>query len=301
MPGFRQVIDGPAFTALPNYLWDAAQHPSPGGPHWQQGVTWSEWCGGGSTVMDECVAVTGSGAPSAQSTLASTVSQVNRGATAFTVFAEFDCSPVGQDAEMNQAAEALARTENYQITKAFWTGKAGTTAGPTSTTTVFPHLSANTVVTDPNGITLQTAASQSVTGGDDAAVALGVLEYNLASCYGGEGVIHIPYLALPTFVARALVRRDDATGKYYTAAGNCVVPGQGYDGSSPSGAAPAAGTSWIYATGPLFAFRSDVFVQPFPGTFDRAENTVRKMAYRTYLFGFGCCHLAALTTLGVPT
>jgi len=300
MPGYRQVIDGPAFDALPNALWDVAQHPSPGGPHWQQGVTWSEWCAGGGTVMDECMAVTGAGgAPAAQSSLTNTVTQVNRGATAFTVYAEFDCSPVGQDQELNQAVEALAHTEAYQVTKAFWTGKAGTTAGGASTT-VFPHLAANAVVNDSNSITLQTAASQYVTGGDDAAVALGLLEGNLASCYGGVGVIHIPYFALPTFAARALVRVGD-DGRLRTTAGNLVVAGQGYDGSGPSGAGPTAGTSWIYATGPLMAFRSDVFTQPFPGDFDRSKNTVKKLAYRTYLFGFGCCHLAALTTLGVPT
>lgn len=300
MPGYRQVIDGPAFTTLPNALWDAAQHPVPGGPHWQQGVTWSEWCAGGGTAMDECMAVTGAGAPSAQSTLTNTVNQVNRGATAFTVYAEFDCSLVGQDEQRNQAEQALAATEAYQITKALWTGKSGTTAGPTATTTVFPHLSASTAVNDPQGITLQTAASQYVTGGDDAAVVLGVLESNLASCYGGEGVIHIPYLALPTFGARNLIRVGD-DGRLRTYANNLVVAGQGYDGSSPAGVAPAAGTSWIYATGAMFGFRTDVFVQPFPGTFDRAENTEKKQAYRTYLFGWGCCHLAALTTLGVPT
>lgn len=300
MPGYRQVIDGPAFTALPNYLWDAAQHPAPGGPHWQQGVTWSEWCAGGGTVMDECMAVTGAGAPSAQASLTNNVTQVNRGATAFTVYAEFDCSPVGQDEERNQAEQALSKVESYQTTRAFWTGKSGYVTGPTPTTTVFPHLSANTAITDPQGITLQTAASQYVTGGDDAAVTLGILESNLASCYGGEGVIHIPYLALPTFVARELCRFDDQ-GQLRTYAGNRVVAGQGYDGTSPAGAAPAAGTSWIYATGALFGFRSDVVVQPFPGTFDRAENTIKKQAYRTYLYGWECCHLAALVTLGVPT
>jgi hypothetical protein len=51
----------------------------------------------------------------------------------------------------------------------------------------------------------------------------------------------------------------------------------------------------------MFGYRSDVFVQEMPGTFDRAKNTVRKMASRTYLFGFECVHLGALVTLGVPT
>lgn len=300
MAGARQIIDGPGFVALPNTLWDAAQHPDPDGPYWQQGVTWMEWCGGGGTVMDECIAVTGTGgAPAAQTSFSNTVTQANRGATAFTVYAEFDCSPVGQDLERNQAEAALLRTEAYQVSKAFWTGKAGATAGGPAST-VWPHLAANTTLDDPQGIRLQTAASPMVTGGDDTAVVLGALEAQLAACYGGAGVIHVPYTALPSLVSRMLVRPGD-DGRLRTVAGNLVVAGQGYTGSGPDGSAPAAGTSWIYATGALFAYRSDVFVRQFPGTFDRAENTVKALASRTYLFGFECCHLAALVTLGVPT
>jgi hypothetical protein len=97
-----------------------------------------------------------------------------------------------------------------------------------------------------------------------------------------------------------LILPETPNGPLRTLAGNLVVPGVGYTGSSPAGAAPAEGTTWIYATGAVFGFRSGVYVREFPGTFDRAENTVRMIASRTYLFGFECCHLAALTTLGVP-
>jgi hypothetical protein len=299
--GARQIIDGPDFTALPNYLWDAAQHPVPSGPHWQNGVTWIDQCGGASTVMDECIAVTGTGGtPSAQGSMSSTSSQLNRGATAFAVYAEFDCSPVGQDITQDKAEAALMRAEAYQVSKTFWTGQAGSSGG-VAQTTVWPHLAASSTLDDPQGIRLQTAASAVVTGGpDDPAVMLGQLEYSLAQCYGGQGVIHIPLFAFPTFTSRALIRQGD-DGLFHTAAGNLVVPGSGYTGSSSAGATPAAGTAWIYATGALFAFRSDVFARPFPSTFDRSENTVKFLASRTYLFGFECCHIAALVTLGVPT
>lgn len=305
MAGARQVIDGPVFTPLPNTLWDAAQHPVAGGPHWQQGITWQDQCSAGGTVMDECIAVTGTGgAPSAQITLTSNVVQQNRGATPFSIYAEFDCAPVGQGLTaadlQNVAEEVLAKNEAYQVSRAFWTGVGGSTTGPTATTTVWPHLAAGTTLDDAQGIRLQTAASQLVTGGDDAAVALGQLENSMAACYGGQGVVHIPFTALPTFAARALVRTGD-DGRMYTAAGNLVVAGQGYTGSSPAGAAPASGTSWIYGTGALMAYRSDVFAPPFPQNFDRSENTVKYLASRTYLFAFECCHFAALVTLGVPT
>lgn len=306
MAGVRQVIDGPQFTPLPNFLWDAAQHPSPAGlgPHWQQGVTWEERCGGAGTAYDECLAVTGSGGtPAAQGSLAANVTQTNRGATAFTVFAEFDCSPVGQEDLDAGAADALAKMEAYQVTRAFWTGTAGYTGTPpgTAQNTVYPHLAANTTLDDAQGIRLQTAASPLVTGGEDPAVALGQVESALASCYGGQGVIHIPYLALPTFTSRMLMMPESPNGPIRTLAGNLVVPGVGYTGSSPAGAAPAAGTAWIYATGAVFGFRSEVFTRRFPDTFDRSENTVKAMASRTYLFGFECCHIGALVNLGVPT
>ncbi len=310
MAGVRQLIDGPQFTPLPNFLWDAAQHPSPAGlgAHWQQGVTWQERCGGAGTVYDECLAVTGSGGtPAAQGSLAANVTQTNRGATAFTVYAEFDCSPVGQgltQADLdNKAVEALAKMEAFQVTRAFWTGTAGYTGSPpgTAQSTVYPHLAEDTVLDDAQGIRLQTAASPLVTGGEDPAVALGQVEAALAQCYGGQGVIHIPYLALPTFTSRMLMMPESANGPIRTLAGNLVVPGVGYTGSSPAGAAPAAGTAWIYATGAVFGYRSEVFAQQFTETFDRSENTVKSLASRTYLFGFECCHIGALVNLGVPT
>lgn len=298
MAGYRQIINGPEFTPLPNFLWDAVQKPSAAGEnaHWQQGVTWIERCGGTGSTYEECIAVTGTGGtPSAPATLTSNVSQANRGATAFTIFSEFDCAPIGQDYSQDKAEEALAKMESFAVTRALWTGTAG------GQSTVWPRLAANAVLDDPFGIRLQTAASPLVTGGEDAAIALGQVEASLAACYGGQGVIHIPYLAFPTFKSRGLVCRENPTDPWTTAAGNLVVPGSGYTGSSPAGAAPAAGTSWIYATGPMFGFRSDVFVRDFPSTFDRAENTVRMQASRTYLFGFECCHFGALVVLGVPT
>lgn len=300
MAGARQIIDGPVFSALPYGLWDAIQHPTPSGPYWQQGVTWVDQCSSGGAVYDECIAVTGTGgSPAAQAAFASNVTQTNRGATPFTVYAEFDCSPVGLDMTLNAAAEALARTESYQASRAFWTGSAGK-SGSTEQTTAWPHLAANTTLDDPQSIRLQTAATSLVTGGDDAAIALGQLEQSLGSCYNGQGVIHIPYLALPTFFANELVY-EHGDGTLCTMAGNKVVVGSGYTGSSPAGSAPSAGTSWIYATGAVFGYRSEVNVREMPGIFDRAENTVRMIASRTYLLGFECCHYAALVNLGVPT
>ena len=42
------------------------------------------------------------------------------------------------------------------------------------------------------------------TASSEIPVVLGQVESQLAACYGGQGVIHIPYLALPTFLRRIL-------------------------------------------------------------------------------------------------
>lgn len=291
MAGARQIVDPPAFGLLPYGLWDAAQVRSADNPHWQQGITWIERCPDGGTTYDECLSVTGTGAPPEPPAKADNVDQTFRGATPFTVVAEFDCSPVGlRDAE-TVASDALARVEQQQVEAAFWTGSAG------AQTVVFPHLAADTEVLDAQDIVLQTVASPAVTGAD-VAQALGELEADLADCYAGQGIIHVPRIALPTLAAWNLV--EDRDGRLYTTAGNLVVVGGGYTGSGPDGSAPAAGTTWIYATGAVFGYRGDVQVTSPRDSIDRSANTMRMIAERTYVMAFECCLLAANVQLGVP-
>ncbi len=292
MAGARQIVDAPAFTQLPYGLWDNTQARTPGNPHWQQGITWIERCPDGATTYDECLTVTGTGAPPAPAAKTDNVDQTFRGATPFTIFTEFDCSPVGLNDATSVAEDALARIEPYQVEAAFWTGTAG------AQSVVFPHLAADAEVLDAQDIVLQPAATTCVTGAD-AAHALGALEDCLADCYAGQGVIHVPRAVLPTLAAWNLVTERD--GRLYTSAGNLVVVGGGYTGSGPDGSAPAAGTGWIFATGQVFGYRSDVFVTQPRDSIDRAANTLRMIAERTYVLGFECCLLAAHFDLGVPT
>lgn len=289
----RQLIELPAvFTPLSYGLWDTVQTPSPDGVHWQQGVTWTERCPTGDTTYDECLAVTGTGEPPEPAAKTANVGQDTRGATAFTVYAEFECSPVGLANAETIASDALARVEQKQVETAFWTGTAG------GQDIVFPHLAANAEVLDAQDIVLQTVASPVVTGAD-VAQALGTLEQELAECYSGQGIIHVPRSVLPTLAAWNLI--EVSGGRLVTTAGNLVVAGGGYTGSGPDGSAPADGTAWIYATGAAWAYRSDVYVSRLRDSLDRSTNTIRMLAERTYLLGFECCHLAAHIVLGVPT
>lgn len=292
MAGARQIVDPPAFTLLPYGLWDAVEQRSPDNPHWQQGVTWIERCPDGGTTYDECLSVTGTGAPPEPGVKADNVDQTDRGATPFTIFAEFDCSPVGlRDAE-TVASDALARIEQYQVEAAFWTGTAG------GQTVAFPHLAADTEVLDSQQIVLQPAATTCVTGAD-AAHALGALEDCLADCYAGQGVIHVPRIALPTLAAWNLIVERD--GALFTTAGNRIVVGGGYTGTGPDGTTPADGSTWMFATGALFGYRGDVRMHSPRDSIDRSANTMRMIAERTYVLGFECCLLAAHFDFGVPT
>jgi hypothetical protein len=289
--GARQIVDPPAFTTLPYGLWDAVEQRTPGTPHWQQGVTWIERCPDGGTTYDECLTVTGTGAPPEPAAKADNVDQTNRGATPFTIFTEFDCSPVGLADAATVAADALDRVEQYQVEAAFWTGTAG------AQQVAFPHLAANAQVLDSQQIVLQPTATTCVTGAD-AAHALGALEDCLGDCYAGQGVIHIPRIALPTLASWNLVEARD--GSLFTTAGNRVVVGGGYTGTGPDGTTPADGTTWMYATGALFGYRGDVRTHAPRDSIDRSANTMRMIAERTYLLGFECCLLAAHFQLGVP-
>lgn len=291
MAGARPIVDSPAFASLPHGLWESVQHPTPPA-HWQQGVTWIERCARGDTTYDECISVTGTGAPPEPPVKTDNVLQEFRGATPVTVYAEFECSPVGIGDALNAATDALSRVEATRLEEVFWTGVSG------AQNVVFPHLAADAEVLDADSILLQTEASVCITG-VDVAHALGALENCLADCHSGQGLVHVPPEALPTLYAWNLVLERD--GALFTPAGHRLVVGTGYTGSGPDGAAPPDGSTWIYATGPMFGYRGEVFFTRDRDSFDRAENTMRMIAERTYVLGWECCHFAALINLGVPS
>lgn len=296
MPGLRQVVDPPAFTPLPYGLLSVVQYPPAGDSHWQNGITYQSMCsptvtGMGATTYEECIAVTGTGSPPPATSLSDNVDNPIRAATPCTVYTEFDCSPVGSDAKA-MAERALGQTESWQVERAFWTGLAQ------NQLVVFPHLAAVTQVLSADGALLQ---SVPVTGGSatmDMVQALGLLEGFIADCYNGVGVIHVPQRALPSLDAYSLVHRVGPS--LQTQNGNLVAVGAGYPGSSPAGAAPAAGTIWMFATGSVMAYRSQVQSRSTEEYFDRAKNTYKAIAYRTYLLGWDCCHAAVLAKLGAP-
>jgi hypothetical protein len=307
VPGPRQIVDAPTFTSSGFGLLSVVQTPGTGTSHWQNGVTWDSYCpeNMGDTTYDECIATTGApeGAVPEPSTKTANVERTTRGATPFTAYTRFDCSPVGNADAQRIAINALAQVEEWQVEYTFWTGLVD------GRELAFPHLAADATVLDNDDIILQPTASTAVTGSPvDVATGLGRLEKALADCYGGRGVIHVPVDALPTLVAASLVLpvggRDVSSGQFgrqlQTTAGNLVAVGGGYPGTGPDGTDPGSVTTWLYATGPVFMYRSDVQVHPFSSTVDRSNNTVQMIAERTYVLGFDCCLHAVQVELGIP-
>lgn len=302
MAGNRQIVDPPSFTPTPYGLLSVVQTPTADGPHWQNGITYVPVCADPASTYDECIAVTGTGQPPTPPTRTNTTSVAPRGATPFTVYVDFECSTVGNENAAEIARTAMAGQETWQVERSFWTGISG------GQQVVFPHLAANAQVLDApvsggtTTVLLQTAATI-VTGVGDTLTslpeALGLLEGALADCYNGIGVIHIPQILAPTMAAQALIKPQGA--RMYTANGNLVAVGAGYPGTSPAGAARSADKVWIYATGAVMMYRSDVKIRDdLTSAINKAENTITMIAERTYLLGWDCCHFAIQASLGTP-
>jgi hypothetical protein len=294
--GPLHVVDPlPPAQPGPFGLLEVALPPPDGDSHWQAGIMFQSPCVSGATTYEECITVTGSGVPPAPAAKAANVDLGTRGATPFTVYAEYECSPVGIDPA--RAEQALAQVQGWQVERAVWTGMA---AGQD---VVWPRLAADQAAVYQQGATAVLLQSPVVTGGGpyDAVEGLGVLEALLADCLrGGAGVIHVPQVALPSLVAHGLVKAQGAVLK--TVAGNTVAVGAGYPGTAPDGTAASAGQTWLYATGPVFAYRGPVRSLRDPReVLDRSTNTLKALAERTFLVGWGCCQAGVLIQLGAPS
>ena len=125
------------------------------------------------------------------------------------------------------------------------------------------------------------------------------LEYALGSYgAGARGVIHMSRRASQNFTA------EQSQGNVLvTTNGNLVVPGVGYIDTDRAGAAAAAGTTWLYATGLVEArIDSDIAFFPDadgqPGDIDRTNNTGVLRAERNVLVSWdGLVHFACHVNL----
>jgi hypothetical protein len=288
MVSLRDWATPPAFTPMQYRLSDAVDGPHPFTGHQKLGLQFTpDPCT--FPVETTTLCVSGIGA-----TKQATGGIANRGATAFAVYTWIDCSLVGLgEAELRRRTEAAHRNNvQYVVERVFWTG------GSFATT---PHLAEDAPITETVGgstVNLQTAATVIVTGAVDVVEGISRLEQSMADCYGGTPLIHVP-----RGVTAHLAANHQVTAKgprLVTVNGSTVIPAPGYPGTSPAGVAPSAGTTWLYATGSVKMWQSDLIwmARDAKELLRRDVNDTVLLVEQWFSLAWDCCHFAIPVSLG---
>lgn len=184
--------------------------------------------------------------------------------------------------------QADAATE-YAVASELWHGTLSADAPyvvPTSDQTV------NFALADTSVVDVTPTPGTAVTSPTEA---LGLIERAAMEANRGQQVmIHMDHL-----IAELSPYNFRTVGNMvFTERGNIVVASGGYDGSSPEGDPPAAGTSWLYATGVVQVRLSDIDVITDPvQTIDRNTNTRTIWAQRYFAATFDpCVHVGILSS-----
>lgn len=287
----RKYVASPPFTPLPYGLFSVTDATPDSDQHWQAGVEYQpDVCGEALSTWDECV-ITGSGTGTLASTKQPVVTGIGtKGAEPFTVYSWIRCGPVGQDEIEARTISALTNGEARAVERVFWTGVVD------SGQRQLQHLASNSQVVDVNGDVLVTAATSVTTGtAVDMVEGLGLLEGQLAACYGGVGVIHMPRTAIPHMAWFQQLRESGQ--QLRTPNGNIIAAYSSNNTEGPNGSAAPLGQTWIYGTGMLMYRRSQIMVTTLKESLDRSENNLVIIAERTYDIGWDCCHFAAQVSL----
>lgn len=245
-------------------------------PHWQSGFEWESDCSiDTSSTLPPC--------PDPVASKAVDGGLVFCSADPFTVYGSYKCSTGGRSAaeSMSIAETRLQKNKESGVERIFWTGI-------TSVGTINPSLQGGNESCDifPIDIT-------PVSGALSAVGAIAALESNIVDCIpGGLGVIHLNHGVL------AFLYRDhmaiDKNGRFYTPSGQLLVAGAGYPGSGPGNVPAVAGESWMFATGPVSVYYSDVFYNPtnIDQAIDRNLNNITFWVEQTYAVIWECCIFA---------
>jgi hypothetical protein len=258
-------------------LFGAAQPIEGDDLHWQLGVEWEPLaCYAANFYLAGLRCSTGVGDPAK----ALPAGEPTTKAHPFAVYAGMECGSVGYDHDgsyQQRARTILELAGQHAAEAALWTG-AGGNSGPMNAATT-PIV--------------QAAAS-------DLTTAIGVLEDWLADHYSGVGVIHAKRGVNAHARRHHQTVRDPANPEALTTGlGTRWVFGGGYDGTGPAAVAPAAGQTWIYATGQLTIRRAPVTDFTMAEALDRSINDVAVFAEQPYVIGFDCAIGAALVDLSL--
>lgn len=187
--------------------------------------TWAACTGGTFDVKDDAGEIAGAGFD------------------AFAIYITEDCTTISVASDLEgfrqRANVVLEATQSFALEHALASG--------------VDQLPGNKFMGDPDLVSLATNVS--------ARVGISYLE-NAIGATGRRGMIHItPAVAIAAGVA--LDNLDNPQPVLITPSGNVIVVGAGYIGAAPPGkTAPAATKDWIFATGPVAAYLSEILVGP---------------------------------------
>jgi len=197
--------------------------------------------------------------------------------TPFIVYAGMTCGLVGLDDTRARTfvMEKLKAGEQAIVENIFSQQLFGQSPGLSNNPDAF------TVAATTEGVTASVAA----------------LEEAFYDTYGLAGTLHVPHLLGARLQQGGALRWDN--GRWRTAAGTLVSIGN-YAGFDPVGAAPAAGTSWMYITGQVTIWRtpdSEVHISRLSSSFNRTTNQAFMLAEREYVITIDCTVLGTAVTL----
>lgn len=278
------VVPGPKHTPNRYGLLTVSEPITPEDGHWEGGITWDdEYCSSIHSSLEYCpIPVTGFPPKITDRDFQSCC------ADPFLVYASYDCPPVGHTAgeAFSIAEKRLSNKEEREVERVFWTGIAEDGG------VVNPSLSFGNSECGSTPINLT-----SPSGPVGVVASMAVLESALGECAPGTGVIHANF-GLASFLAASFLinQRDD---QWYSVTGQRLAIGAGYPGTGPAGTDPAPGTTWVFATGPVVIYRSDVFLTPdrYKEAIDARLNSVQVYAERIYSVGWSCCLFAIQVNL----
>jgi hypothetical protein len=198
----------------------------------------------------------------------------------FIVYSSLTCTPVGLTDEdlAGYLKDRLVAGEQAIVENAFSLQSCGE----------FPGLSNNAGAVDPTG----------GTGAADIMQAFSILENWLYARYGLPGVLHVPAI-FGAYLQNFYLVEKDSRGIWRTAMGTAVSIGN-YAGNTLAGAAPAAGTSYVYITGAttIWATPDDaLFVTKIPQVLNRGTNQLTAVMEREYVVSVDCFVAGVKTTI----
>lgn len=242
-------------------------------PHWQAGFSWESDCSvETSSTLLPC--------PEALGSKATDGGLVFCRAKPFTVYGSYKCStggrPVSEAKEI--ATNRLLRNKESGVERIFWTGV-------TPVGNIDPSLQGGNSTCDLVPVDLTP-----VSGAVSPIAAIAALESNMVDCIpGGVGVFHVNLGFLPYLAANFLLNEKD--GKFYSPSGQLIVAGAGYPGTGPGNIPVPPGETWIFATGLMAVYESDVFYNPtdVSQAIDRRINDITFWAEQTFSVIWECC------------